>query len=406
MSRLAQFVASSKPIAPLAGGLMWGIWGISSAFGPGNLDLNGQVIGTDHSAFHTAALLIDEGRGVEIYDFPSLKTFARRQEEVTGKSGFLDPFRNPPFYALLYRPTAHLPYLASYFVWAVIGLLMLVGGLHLLLGRGVRSALKWSLTFFPVFAAVSFGQNTLLSFGIFAIVYRLLTSERRYLAGIVAGLLLFKPQLLMGLGLWWLLDVRRYWPCLLGAGTTAGLLAILSFLVVPDETFAWAERLPDIARYDAFAFYNLHNPRGFGALLTGSKSIGNWFGLIGVGLTILWFTRFWLRNRTDLALMFAAAMFATLWGSPHTMTYEWALAVIPAALLWQCRPESRSRMIPVFALAWVALFVSTPLTKAQLQATGLAIQVSVPALALAAIAIERTLRVANRGKPSPTHDTY
>ena len=44
----------------IAGAVMWVVWGISSALGPGNLDRNGQVIGTDHSAFHTAAVLIVE----------------------------------------------------------------------------------------------------------------------------------------------------------------------------------------------------------------------------------------------------------------------------------------------------------------------------------------------------------
>ena len=98
--------------------------------GPGNLDLNGQVIGTDHSAFHTAAVLLAEGRGDALFDYPDLPGFAARQDELVGKPGFLDPYRNPPFYALLYRPTARLPYLASYAVWAVVGLLVLAGGLR------------------------------------------------------------------------------------------------------------------------------------------------------------------------------------------------------------------------------------------------------------------------------------
>jgi alpha-1,2-mannosyltransferase len=400
MNRLARFLASCKPIAPWAGGLMWVIWVVSSALGPGNLDRNGQVIGTDHTAFHTAALLIDEGRGIDVYDYPGLKVFAERQEELTGKSGFLDPFRNPPFYALLYLPTAHLQYLASYAVWAVLGLVCLVVGLYLVIGRRFFSAAGWSLTFYPVFAAVSFGQNTLLSFGVFALVYRLLVNQQRFLAGLAAGFLMYKPQLLLGLALWWLFGVRRYWPCLFGASVTAILFALVSFLFVADETAAWVNHLPEIARYDAFDFYNLHNPRGFGVLLTGNKSFGNWVGIVGLAVTVLWFFRFWRRHGSDLALMFSAAVFATLIGSPHTMTYEWALAVIPAALIWQRRPDLHEALLPLFAAAWIALFVSTPLTKGQIDRIGVAIQISVPVIVGIAVLIHEMLNRQPRNQAS------
>lgn len=378
-----------------AGALMWAIWGVSVALGPGNLDLNGQVIGTDHSAFHTAAVLLDEGRGEALFDFPDLPVFSARQEGLVDKPDFLDPYRNPPFYALIYRPTARLPYAASYAVWAVVGLLVLVGGLRLVHGPGVGRPLLWALSFFPTFAAVSFGQNTLLSFGVFALVYAAVVRDRRFLAGLAAGLLLFKPQLLLGLGVWWVLDVRRFWPALGGLAVTGLALAGLSWAVLPGETAEWVRRLPDVARYDRFEFYNLHNPRGFGDLLTGNRQVGTWVGLAGLLLAVGWLWRFWRRHAADDRLVFAAAVFATLWGSPHTMTYEWALAVLSAVILWDVRPDHRERWLLVFAVAWVALFVSTPLTKGQLGVAGVAVQVSVPLLAWVGWRTDRELVAAN-----------
>ena len=374
-----------------AGAVMWLIWGVSAALGPGNLDLNGQVIGTDHSAFHTAAVLLDEGRGDALFDYPDLAAFQARQDELVGKSGFLDPYRNPPFYALLYRPTARLPYLASYTVWAVVGLLVLVAGLRLVHGPDVGRPLLWALSFYPVFATVSFGQNTLLSLGVFALVYRALVDDRRFLAGLAAGLLLYKPQLLLGLGVWWVLDVRRSWPALAGLAITGLGLAGLSWAVLPNETAEWVRRLPDIARYDRFEFYNLHNPRGFGDLLTGSRAVGQWVGLAGLVLALGWLARFRGRHRADVRLVFAAAVFATLWGSPHTMTYEWGLAVLPAVILWDARPDRRGLWTGLFAAAWAALFVATPLTKGQLSVAGVAVQLSVPVLAWVALRAERGL---------------
>lgn len=380
-----------------AGAVMWAVWGVSIALGPGNLDLNGQVIGTDHSAFHTAAVLLDEGRGNALFDYPDLPAFSARQEELVGKPGFLDPYRNPPFYALLYRPTASLPYAASYAVWAAIGLLLLAGGLRLVHGPGAGRPLVWALSFYPTFAAVSFGQNTLLSFGVFALVYAAVVRDRRFLAGLAAGLLLYKPQLLLGLGVWWVLDVRRFWPALGGLAVTGAALAGLSWAVLPSETAEWVRRLPDIARYDRFEFYNLHNPRGFGDLLTANRRVGTWVGFAGLLLAVGWLWWFRRRHGADDRLVFAAAMFATLWGSPHTMTYEWALAVLPAVVLWDARPARRELWTRLFAVAWIALFVSTPLTKGQLNAAavavqvGVAVQVSVPVLAWVALRAERGL---------------
>jgi len=392
MNRLARLLEGRTWLALVAGAIMWVVWGVACVLGPGNLDRNGQVIGTDHTAFHTAAVLLADGRGPALFDYPEVPEFQSKQEELTGKPGFLDSYRNPPFYALLYLPTARLPYLASYAAWAVIGLLVLVAGLVAIRGRDIRGPLAWALSFYPTFAAVSFGQNTLLSFGVFALVYRLIAMERRFLAGLTAGLLVYKPQLLFGLGLWWLFRLRRYWPAIAGAASTGLGLAVLSWAVVPDETVDWVRKLPEIARYDRFEFYNLHNLRGFGDLLTGNRDVGKWIGLAGMAAAAGWLWLFHRRFGWDDRLMMAAAVFATLWGSPHTMTYEWALAVIPAVLLWDARPDLRPTWVPLFALAWVAMFVSTPLTKGQLGVAGLAIQISVPVLAFVGVRADRALR--------------
>jgi alpha-1,2-mannosyltransferase len=421
MNRLAQLLRGRTVLALWAGAVMWMVWIVGSILGPDNLDRNGQVIGTDHTAFHTAALLIADGRSAALFAYPDLTEFRDRQEEITGKPGFLDPYRNPPFYALLYLATARLPYLISFAVWAVVGLIGLVVGLILIRGTirtspavdvkpfanarvpirrvSLMLTLAWALSFYPTFAAVSFGQNTLLSFAAFGLVYRCLTTERRFLAGLSAGLLLYKPQLLFGLGVWWLLDVRRAWPSWLGLASTGSVFMAISVAFVHDETREWVHRLPDIARYDAFEFYNLHNCRGFGALLLGDKAVGNWFGLAGLVLSVGWLGWVWKRHARDVRVMFAATVFATLWGSPHTMTYEWALVVIPAVLLLDGRPDLRETWLPLFAIVWVVMFIGTPLTKGQLEltkgyfeTTGVAIQVSVPVLAFVAIRAGAALR--------------
>ena len=187
-----------------------------------------------------------------------------------------------------------------------------------------------AMSFYPVFAVFSFGQNSLLSFGFFCLSFHLLERRQPFPAGLAAGLLLYKPQLLLGLGIWWLLSIRQYWRCLLGL-TIAGLFWLAaSIAFVPAETRLFLEKLREIAAYDAFWFWNMHNPRAFGTLIAfDNKQVGNIVGLIASLAGIVCFILLWRRCRANVPIMFGAAVFLTLWASPHTMIYEWALALHP-----------------------------------------------------------------------------
>ena len=252
---------------------------------------------------------------------------------VRGTSSYLDAYRNPPFYALLYVPASRLPYLASFWIWTAIAVLLSWLGIVWLTGEAAASTFVLSMSFYPVFAVFSFGQNSLLSFAAFCLTFHLLERQRFFLAGVVAGLLLFKPQLLLGLALWWLLSFRRCPRCLLGLSVMAVIGTALSYLVLPTETNLFVEKLPEIARYDRFMFWNLHNPRAFGTLIAfNDKKFGNVVGLIFLLASMGLFVQFWRSACENMPVMFAAAVFLTLWASPHTMIYEWTLAIIPAVL--------------------------------------------------------------------------
>lgn len=381
--------------------ILWMSWLIMMASTGFRRDIEGKPIGTDHMAFFTAARFIDEGRGTSIYDNKAVGDY---QTALTGSEGWLlDAYRNPPFYALAYIPSARLPYLASFWIWSVIGLLLLWFGIKWLGSEKPVSAFVLAFSFYPVFSVLSFGQNSLLSFGFFALTYHAMSRNRFILAGMASGLLLFKPQLLMGLGLWWLLSIRTYWKCFVGLGITGVLLAAISFLMVPEETRVFIEKLPEIGRYSAFMFWNLHNPRGFGTLIAwDDKYVGNIVGFVCLGLGALCFGWFWLRHRGNRPVMFAAAVYFTLWASPHTMIYEWSIAVIPAVLLWENVKDKREDWFLVFSVCWVALFISTPIAKGLFELTwdgkkGWAIQISVPVLAVVAVWTERVLRTSEPG---------
>jgi alpha-1,2-mannosyltransferase len=388
---LAQLVRDRFVFVRLATIGLWGAWIGQMATTGFTRDIEGKPIGTDHVAFYSAGRLIGDGQGERIYDIDFLWHY---QPSLVNYDGlFLDAYRNPPFYALLYVPTARLPYLVSFWIWTIVSLVMLWFGLGWLGSANRLEAFIFSVSFYPVFATFSFGQNSLLSFGLFCLTFRALDGGRPLLAGIVSGLLLYKPQLLLGLGLWWMLSFSRYWKCLLGVALTGLFWLALSLILVPAETRLFVEKLKEIAAYDAFEYWNLHNPRGFGALIADDKLFGVRVGLVCLLAAVGVYLNFWRRHRDNMPVMFAGAVFLTLWASPHTMIYEWSLVLIPAVLLWERVPNQRDDWVLMFALSWVVLFISTFIAKTLMKWTGgWAIQISVPVLAVVGIWAMRVLR--------------
>src|SRR5579872_4156897 len=173
-------------IGLVVGMVPWGVWIGSLAWGGWYKDADGTLIGADHLAFYTAAHLIRDGQQERMYDYRELGNYQRNLIGWDWK-GF-EAYRNPPFYALLYFPTAGLSFYLSLLIWTGISFGLLALSIWLLHPQRPGKVLLWSFVFYPLFAAISFGQNSLISLAIFAGVYRLLKSNRFFSAGLIAGL--------------------------------------------------------------------------------------------------------------------------------------------------------------------------------------------------------------------------
>jgi hypothetical protein len=381
LDRLSDAVRERLLLAKLAGAAVWLAWFVSLALGGWAHDATGHPAGADQVQYYVVGRLIAEGRSELIYDVP---TMTAMQREVGGPrwEGVL-PFRYPPFYALCFAPTSHLPYLASWLVWTALSLLALVVAA---VSLGVEDRKGWllaALCFYPVFAAVSFGQNSLFSLAILAATFALLRRGRPFVAGMVAGLLLFKPQLLVGVGLLWLLDVRRSWRAILGGATTGVLLLAATALFIPAAGRRFVEEFGAIlGMHSATTLHQLHSTQGFWMLLLpgyagAAKVLSGACSLLGVAALVM----VWRRFRDEPAVTFAAAVLLTLWISPYAMVYDWSILLVPATLLWQYVPAERARWRLLFAALWLVSFVSGPLVRAQEAVLPFAVQVSVPVFA-------------------------
>lgn len=279
-------------------------------------------------------------------------------------------------------------------------MLLLWSSLRLLKVASPSRAFAWSLTFIPVFVAISFGQNALLSLFMFAAAYRLWHDGRLFLAGAVLSLALYRPQLIVGVAFLWLLDFPASWRALLGLALGAAALVAVSFGLTPEAGIAYLgfarTTLPDLASWQEFPIWHLHTVRGFWRLLL------PWWPWLGDALTIVlsggavWgFVRFTRRFGAQKTLLFAAGVVLSLCLTPHAMIYDWSLLLIPAVLLPQEFPSSRERRRVEYALVWMAAFVSGPLAYAQLRVAPVAFQLSVPILGVVLVRIYRSLMCAD-----------
>lgn len=374
--------------AKLLGGILWTVWVISLVLGEGYKDLAGLVIGTDFLQYYTAGYILHHGDSARLYDLlyqVNLHTHIIGAE-TAGFYGFI----LPPFMAWLFYPLALLPYPLSFAVWCVLCLTMLWLSLKLLASQTVNRTFIWALTWFPVFAAISFGQNSLLSLFLFALTYHLWLRERPFGAGMAASLLAYKPQLLLAVGFLWLLRWRKDWRALLGLGLGVSVLVLLCFITLPAASWSYVDFartvIPNIPNWAGRQLWHTQTIFEFWLLLLPEqREAANVLRWLFVGIGSVAFVYFLHRHREEKPLLYAGMMGFLIWIAPHANIYEMSLLLIPAVLLWEHRPDLRSGWRAAFILLWLAFLFSGPLTYVQLEVLRLpfAMQISVPVWAMA-----------------------
>lgn len=387
--RTAEFLTPRLWLGWAAGGALWLGWIISLSLGGGLYDYFGQLACTDHLAFYSAARMIRDGEARDIY---SHSTIAQKQIEYVGEkwTGRYEAYRNPPFYALMYMPTAEWNYAASALFWAVISIVAIVIGVFLLCKTLHWRTLLWVFCFYPTFASISYGQNSPLSFLLLAAVYwfmkrfQFTAGDSRYAikwlfcAGILAGFLAFKPTLLIGFAVWSGFEFRRLWPCLLGAVLSIAVLSFISYAIVPAAWTAFIESLKDNASFDQMDWWKNLTPRAFWLLLLGPSQWVSILSILTAVVGVGWFFHLWRMKKNHLPVVFGGTVILTLWATPHAMVYEWQLLLIPALLWWnESPPVHRSRWLTLNVFMGILSLVGPPLTQLQLQFWPVAVHIPV-----------------------------
>jgi hypothetical protein len=188
----------------------------------------------------------------------------------------------------------------------------------------------------------------------------------------------------LGLFIWWAFEPRRYARAWLGVAMSGLVLAAVSWAALPEASQAFVDALKGNVTFAGEKMWNKHTPRAFFEMLLPGFSSGVYWALGGaisaICVAIAW--RLGRRTGAPIAIMFPAALFLSLYASPHTLIYEWALAFAAGLVLWTRYPQHRDAWLCLFAVSWIVLAASTPMSLLQEKFLKLpaVVQLSVPVM--------------------------
>jgi hypothetical protein len=318
-------------------------------------------LGGDHPAFYAAGRLVTSDRRADMYDSAVQAEMQEGLFPANDNEGLLY-FAYPPHTALAYAPLSHLPYRASYAIHTLLMVAAVAAALHLVrpmvavVDRNFELVTIATVAFYPMYRAITGGQNTALTLLLLAASWRAVATRHDALAGALLGLLLYKPQFalpLIGLHL-----LARRWRVGVGAGVTAlGCWAIGALLLGPRWLGSWLDSVRAFSDLDAHV--NKRNAVSFLGVADTVFGVGDGAGRTIGGLlalaTVVVLIVVWRgRPRDRLGAAMLVALPAIVLISPHAMFYDSGLLVLPLAVMM----AATNRTIRIAAAAlWCAGFL-------------------------------------------------
>lgn len=252
--------------------------------------------GLDFIAFYTAGSFVEHGRLADLYNLEAVHEF---QRDLAAANHFdigraYGPWWNPPFYALVFKPLATLPYRVASAIWIGLNLICFAFAC-VLLCRFLPEKIRWqtwalvpavTMLSAPFILAISHAQNTCTSLLLLVVTVTFWRKRRALVAGLMGGMLFYKPQLAALLALVLVIDLG--WRALAGYAITGATLLAINLIALPGTLTDYLQRLP--ANVYAFQTGTLYpweqhvTLKAFWRLLLQGHSLGD----ATPAVTILW----------------------------------------------------------------------------------------------------------------------
>lgn len=306
------------------------------ALSPNMIYMAGQEpknVGTDFMDVWAAGKLADAGHPAEAYDYK--KHYAVQKAALPWPKDTQVPFyawHYPPMFLIVAAGLAVLPYGWALLLWIAATLPAYLAAIRAILpGReGVMAALA-----FPgVLVTLGHGQNGFLTAGLFGGGLVLL-DRRPWLAGVLFGLMAYKPQ--FGLLIPLALLVGGNWRTIVSAGATVIGVAALSYLLFGIETWqAFFDSLKltrgIILEEGSTGWEKIQSIFSAVRMLGGCVELAYLaqaiYGFAAAG-ALIWV---WLK-KPGIELKGAALVTAALMATPYVLDYDLVLLALPSAWL-------------------------------------------------------------------------
>lgn len=388
--RLGGFLAARLPliaillvcyVAFLVAGLVTGNWLIGR---------NGHPVATDFMGVWAAGRLALGGAASTVFDWTAI-----RDVQVATTGGPIDGYfswQYPPSFLCVAALLALVPYTVAFLAWMAI-----TGAAYVSVMRKIlrEPALVAAAVAFPaVIWNLSVGQTGMLTAALFG-GGLLLLRERPVVAGILFGLLTYKPQ--FGILVPVALICGGQWRVIVAAALTAvATVGVSAAIFGTAPWFAFVHSLPAASQAmlvdGRVGLIKLQSVFGVVRVLGGSPELA-WATqgvlIAGLALVIGWL---W-RRPVGADLKAAALAVAALLATPYVFIYDLVLLTVPMALL--VRSGSARRESVALAAAFV-LALAYPLLPVE---SGLAAVVIVAGVVAGRVA--RPLPAPNPSDQSP-----
>ena len=302
---------------------------------PGYVDRAGRFKGTDFIYFYVMGSLISEGRAAALYD-PDVH-LAEGRRRIDPQLNLYAPYSNyGPQVAAAFAPLSRmgfgtslavfliltaLAYAASvWLVWSVSPALRPYGVLVAILAAGAPA----------FFTLIRYAQLSGLSLLLLSLALAALVRDRRVLAGVFIGLMVFKPQLGVVIAL--VMILAGEWRIVAGAAA-AGCVELAGAWVAGGSHVMrqYVDVLLTLARDPSLVqIYpgEVHSLRGFAHLLTGSSVVLSVVTIVALAAAVWLGVRSW-KSGMPLTVKWGLLVVLTVLASPHLLTYDLILLTIP-----------------------------------------------------------------------------
>ncbi|QNN64156.1 DUF2029 domain-containing protein [Sphingomonas rhizophila] len=351
----------------------------------GTLDAVGRPLGTDFSQVWTAGRMALDGQAARVWDWPT--HFAVQQQLHQSKTVELYGWHYPPPFLLVASLLAFLPYVTALVLWQVVTLGPLAVAGQRFLDR--RDGRLFVLGAPVVLVCLTHGQNGFLTALLLGGGLALL-DRRPFVAGLLFGCLLYKPQFALVIPP--VLLFARQWRAIAGGAVSSlVLIAITVAIWGPAPWHSFIDSLPLTKRVVIEAgttgWYKLVSPfaavRAWGLPVQPSYAVQAMFSIAAIGASI------WLAMRGRPMLRNAAVTAAAIIATPYVLDYDLVVLLAGIAFLWKDGEQHgwRDWERPILALCWIAPLI----------ARTTALYTSIPlglmsALAILGVALSRALR--------------